>query len=299
MSTPVIGLWVGARVPPALHRLLEALTVDYELRDATSARRLDAAIWHDDPAEPPVNVPVAAWLSGPEGLTHPVAARAAALLTDREQLRDLDPRVVVLLDREPGVPWARPIGPFVRRRLRRGRELGPAPVAWGSDLGWSWAPELAAAGVAVDGEVTDATIACAAAVIAVGAAVVPALAWGSPTVTDPATAAALGVRHEEHVLVGDDGERRRAQAQRLIADDRLAARLGWAGRLFYERRCTQVDAVRRVATALRLGAGGELGVRGGLEARLAELGVPPDGRIRDRVATMTAGFPGRSLEGGQ
>ena len=297
MSAPVLGLFVGVPAPTALRQLLEELAIDHDLRDATTAGRLDAAIWHRDPQNPPENVPVAAWLDDPDALTHPVVSRAGALLTDQERLRDIDPRVVVLLEREPGVPTARPIGPFVRRRLRRGRDLGPAPVAWGSDLGWSWAPALGADGVPVDGETADAAIACAAAVIAAGAAVVPALAWGSPTVTDPASALSLGACRNEHVLVGDDGEQLRAHAQRLIEDDRLAARLGWAGRLLYERRCTQVDAVRRVLTALRLGATGDLGVRAGLESRLRELGTPPDARVRDRVATMTAGFPGGAQEG--
>ena len=297
MSASVIGLYVGAPAPMALRRLLEALAMDHELRDATTAGRPDAAIWHDDPVDPPEGVPVAAWMSGPQALSHPVLRRAGALLTDQERLRDVDPRVVVLLEREPGVPVARPVSPFVRRRLRRGRDLGSAPVGWGSELGWSWAPALGANGVEVDGEAAQASIACAAAVIAVGTAVVPALAWAAPTVTDPASAVALGARHEEQVLIGADGQARESQAQRLICDDRLAARLGWAGRLLYERRCTQVDAVRRVLSALALGSTTDLGVRGGLEARLGELGTPGDARVRDRVATMTAGFPGRSREG--
>jgi hypothetical protein len=293
----VIGLYVGAPPPAALRRLLEALAVDHDLRDATTAGSLDAAIWHDDPQGPPESVPVAAWLPGEQALTHPMVRRAEVLLTDQEGLRELDPRVIVVLDRESGAPEARPIGPFVRRRLRRGRDLGSAPVGWGSDLGWSWAPELGAPGVSVDGPAAEAAIACAAAVIAVGTAVVPALAWGSPTVTDPATAHWLGARHEEHLLVGDDGDQRRAQASRLIEDDRLAARLGWAGRLLYERRCTQVEAVRRLLTALALRSAGNLGVRGGLDSRLRELGTPPGARVRDRVASMTAGFPGRSDRG--
>ena len=295
MSAPVVGLYVGAPPPAALRRLLETLALGHDLRDATTAGRLDAAIWHDDPQGPPESVPVAAWLTNPEALTHPVVLRAAALLTDQEGLRELDPRVIVLPEREPGMPEARPIGPFVRHRLRRARGLGSAPVGWGSDLGWSWAPALGAPGVRVDGPAADAAIACAAAVIAVGTAVVPALAWSSPTVTDSATARSLDAHDEEHVLVGDDGDQRRAQARRLIEDDRLAARLGWAGRLLYERRCTQVEAVRRLLTALALGSGGNLGVRGGLDSRLRELGTPRGARIRDRVASMTAGFPGRSI----
>ena len=297
LSAPVLGLYVGAPPPAALRRLLEVLAADNDLRDATTAGRLDAAIWHDDPQGPPERVPVAAWLPDERALTHPVARRAEALLTDQEGLRELDPRVIVLLDREPGEPEARPLGPFVRRRLRRARDLGFAPVGWGSDLGWSWAPALGAQGVSVDGPARQAAIACAAAVIAVGTAAVPALAWGSPTVTDPATARSLGARDEQDVLVGDDGDQRRAQAGRLVEDDRLAARLGWAGRLLYERRCTQVDAVRRLMTALALGSTGYLGVRGGLDSRLRELGTPPDARVRDRIATMTAGFPGRSIGG--
>ena len=296
MSATVLGLYIGAPVPTALGRLLEALAVDFDLRDATTAGRLDAAIWHDDPVDPPASVPVAAWLTSADALAHPVVSRARALLTDQEKLRDLDPRVVVVLEREPGVPVARPMSPFLRRRLRRARDLGSAPVGWGSDLGWSWAPALSADGIRVEGETALASMACAAAVVAVGTALVPALAWGAPTVTDPASALALGARHEEHVLIGDDGDARQAQARRLISEDRLAARLGWAGRLLYERRCTQVDAVRRVRTALSLGGTGNLGVRGGLESRLGELGTPRDARVRDRVATMTAGFSGRSRE---
>ena len=296
MSAPILGLYVGAPPPPALRRLLETLALDYDLRDATTAGALDAAIWHHDPQQPPEPVPLAAWLPDAEALALPVARRARVLLTDQERLRDLDPRVIVLLEPEPGgLSDARPIGPFVRRRLRRARDLGSAPVGWGSELGWSWAPALGTEAVGVEGAAREAAIACAAAVVAVGAAVVPALAWGSPTVTDPATARSLGARHEEHVLIGADGDERRAQAQRLIEDDRLAARLGWAGRLLYERRCTQVEAVRRLLTALALGSGGNLGVRGGLDSRLRELGTPPAARVRDRVASMTAGFPGRPV----
>ena len=34
MSAPVIGLYIGVPVPPALRLLLEALAVEHELRDA-------------------------------------------------------------------------------------------------------------------------------------------------------------------------------------------------------------------------------------------------------------------------
>ena len=39
MSASVIGLYVGAPAPMALRRLLEALAMDHELRDATTAGR--------------------------------------------------------------------------------------------------------------------------------------------------------------------------------------------------------------------------------------------------------------------
>lgn len=302
MSPPVVGLLVGAAPPAALRGLLARLARSCDLRDAAQVAAPDAVVWHRDPLPPPAGVPAAVWVTDPADLASPAARAATVLLTDDDRLGD-DPRLVVLgagrgdagdAGDAAGAPAGSPVSPFVRRRLREARGLPATPVAWGSGLGWSWSPAPGAAGEPVADDDVDTAVAAAAVAVAVGPALPRALAWGTPTVTDPASARETGARDGEHVLVGDDGPARDAAVARVLADDRLASRLGWSGRLLVEQGSAGDAAVRRVRAALRLGGDHPSGARGGLSSALTELGTPPDAVLRSRLAGLVAGFPARA-----
>ena len=163
--------------------------------------------------------------------------------------------------------------PFVRARYRRGRGL---PDAFVVDLSGDTVP---------DG-LRGTAIAAASAAIAVGEeALIRCLSWATPTVTDAASADAIGAVHGEHVLVVERAEDRHAAARDLGADHRTASALGRAGRRLLETRFDRIAPARRVAAAL--------GLRGvtpehRVDSMLDELATPTGARIRARVRTAVA-----------
>src|SRR4029453_18578635 len=79
-----------------------------------------------------------------------------------------------------------------------------------------------------------------------------AMAWGAPTVSDPASARRGGAVAGTHVLVGADADERRRPATELAADQALASRLSWAGRRLVEWRHDAGRAAMRLVELLGL-----------------------------------------------
>jgi hypothetical protein len=160
--------------------------------------------------------------------------------------------------------------PFVRSRYRRGRGLPDDLVV---DL----------TSDAIPNRLRTTAIAAASAAIAIGEeALVHALSWGTPTVTDRASADAIGAHDGVHVVITDD---RHGAALALGRDHRKATALGRAGRRLLETRFDRVAPARRVAALL--------GLRGitpeqRVDAVLDELATPVGARIRARARTAVA-----------
>lgn len=156
------------------------------------------------------------------------------------------------------------ITPFVRARWRRRFGL-PADLV-------VEVAELAA-------DLRTTAMAVAAVVVAHDPdALLEALAWAAPCVTDAAGAEAVGAEPDVEVVVGD-----LAAARALAADDRRAAVLGRAGRRLAERRHDPVRAVAELRRQL-----GSTATPTPTQRRLDELWTPADARIRRRAAEAWA-----------
>lgn len=268
---PVLGLVVAAEPPAPLLGLLVEMHPWCEVRAAEPG--LAVAAWLVSSARAPAievaarsGRPWALWVDDADGLRRvdelgrpplvvtavPAVARSsgALLIPDERDAR---------ADRIGAIP------PFVRERLRRRSRL-PAILVADVDSG------------AVPEDLIPAALAVCSACIVTGERVVDALAWGAPTVTDPASAAAAGARHDHEVLVGGAAERA-GLAEALGRDPILAARLSRAGRRLAESRSLRRVAAQ-VAERLGLVRAGGAGPR--LEATLRLLAIPasplqPDG----------------------
>ncbi|NMH97407.1 hypothetical protein [Pseudonocardia acidicola] len=265
---------VDARLQAALRRL--ARVCDLAATTDETAPSWDAVVWHHG-AQPPPGVPLVVWVAALRPDREP--ARSAAALLAPEIIPD---ERCVVLGRYPEYPQARPVLPFTRRRIRLARRLaGPAcaGVVAGS---WRWD------GAEVPAGVEDAAAGLACSVIAtdpVGA--LRALAWAAPTVTDPATAAALGAVDGEQVRVAGDAQGRRAAAAQLAGDERTAAALSWAGRRLYERRWSAEGVIERLPRSR-----GPADAADGLARALDALHTPADSAVRSRARDAVAALRG-------
>ncbi|WP_111766352.1 hypothetical protein [Nakamurella deserti] len=277
MNAPrVVGLSVGGPRPAALDRLIYAIG-----RDAAVVNMgghpgpVDWMLVYRSPVAVPGHVP-AVWFVGDETdadqLRHPdVVLAAEQKLLDR--CATSAPKVLMgpaLVDHDDAKPYA----PYPRDRIRRARGL-PATVVG----------EVGADGLVWDGTVVDpkfraTVLVSASAVIADRSAVLESLAWGAPTVTDPATAAAVGAVPGEHLLIGSDVAQRRALAAGLALDMATAARLSWAGRRLFEEAFSVTHLIRRVERA----AVRPTGPADRIAAVLDDLGTPARAPIRGRAA---------------
>lgn len=232
-----------------------------------------------------VNGPLVLWAgvdehtpAAPAGLV----SEAAAVLVPPGAAAPEGARVAVAMA-SPGVDataW-RQVHPHVRARWRAAHGLRP-------DL-------VVTRGVRGERPLDQAawrTAACgAAAVVAIGPAVLEALAAGAPTVTDPATAAWLATAgpaaapdagaYVVRTLPGAV-----AEAHAVAADAERAARLSWAGRRLVERHFDLSATARTVLgafgvrAALGANAGGSpAGPAGTLRAGYDALGTPPFARV--------------------
>jgi hypothetical protein len=118
-----------------------------------------------------------------------------------------------------------------------------------------------------------------------------AMAWGSPLVTTPSTAAVLRLDNGVHALIADSGDARAVEAGQVARDMYLAARLSAEARRLFERR----NSVRFSAMdlLLQLGLVGTSDPRIRTQRRLDALGTPPDAASRRRALRSMAGLSGR------
>jgi hypothetical protein len=300
VSLPRLGLLVGVEPPEALRRVLREVAdrvrlVD-GLRPADDGPAPQTFLWYADPTRPPAGSVYAVWVSQAADLETDLASSAAVLLTDQPAVATLAGPAALLVpaDRPLAAP-ARPILPFVRRRLRHARGLPATVIARGDGLSWYWQvgdPNGGGTPDPLPPELADTAAATASAVVATGPALLTALAWGSPTVTDPGSAAQVGAVDGVHVVVVADPDRRHAAALDLAADDARSARIAWQGRQLVERRHDLHWTARELLRRLDLPQhpAGRLG--GVARDRLEELDTPPDSPARWRIESLVAALPG-------
>ena len=184
----------------------------------------------------------------------------------------------------------RPVPPFVRDRLRRERDIAAdAMLERHEGDGWSFGRPGAMKPLAND-LVETAMGAVAAVIVTEPGWLLRSLAWGAPTVTSAAAAAAVGAVASREVVVAETIRARMAAATALANDPLEAARLSWAG----YRRAERMDAVRAAMTLI-----GRLGLLPlepprpapplpSVELELKLLGTPGDAHVRTRLAEATA-----------
>lgn len=195
-----------------------------------------------------------------------------------------------------GAPGSRPVSPFVRGRLRALRGL-PAAVGVGAgDGSWSWDGVDGPVEAAGELHVPSHPAAVAPAVVATGAALPVALAWGAPTVTDAESAARAGAVPGRDVVVAGAG-RELPAARRLAARDVRCAALSFAGRRAYEAQLDPNRLVLDVLAALGLHVPSPRRPYSRLEHAVEELGAPARSPVRERVYRRASGSlpapPGR------
>jgi hypothetical protein len=280
VTPPFLGLLVSPGYPDGVPRLLERMV------------RWCRPVWadpeRDDPAAWLATAPTAAGLSAALASGAPVAvwvASASDLALAAGEVLTVGDDVALDVDvlappsgiDASAVP---PMPPFVRARWRARHGL----------------PErfIVRAGTVGDGHRQSAyALASVVIVEADPAALVEAMAWGAPCVTDSATAAAVGADIGVDVLVGDAGDLGDLAA--VLADDqRRAAAFGRSARRLVERTFDRTGAARRLAGRLGLVEWGEDDWRGRLTDDLAHLCTPPVARIRDRFDSAVAGVVGET-----
>jgi hypothetical protein len=228
----------------------------------------------------PSGMPVAVWVEHEEDLESLVAAEAVkAILTPVPAIAAAAGAKGVLvpttIDPQPG---ARPVAPAVRAHIRRARGLPARAIAVIDDgAGPSWC------GAPLAADAVDTALACAAVVVVHGNALVRAMAWGAPIVTDRATVAPLAVVPGRDVVVDDDSHR---AAEALLDDEPRAAALSWSARSCYETHFDRQRAVLDVCRRLEL-------LPTGLDrvpALLDELQTPSDAPAVSRAYARLAPF---------
>ncbi len=281
MARPHMATLLSGPVDPSLQAALDRLVRVFDLTAAADAAGpWDAVLWHHG-APPPPGIPTAVWTTEVDLAAEP-ARSAAALLAPASMT---DERCVVL-GPYPEYPGARPVLPFSRRRIRRARRLaGPAVAEFDSGRWWWDGVEVA------DGAGAAAAGLAAAVVATEPASVLHALAWAAPTVTDPATAEAIGAVADTHLIVADAPAARCLLATELAADDRRAAAVSWAGRRLYERRWSAEGVLERLR-GVSVDAVSADPV-GRLTDAIDELRAPPDATVRSRSLDATLILRGR------
>jgi hypothetical protein len=290
----LVGMALGAQPPEGLLALCRELGRRAAMVDAGDLPGRRGPLLHRvaDPTDA-AGEPLVAWVDGPADVDEHARALAgaslvlgddeAALAAARE--RGLVARLVPATEPHPG---AVPVAPFVRARVRAARGVpGPATLV---ERDGAW--HLAGRGPLPPAAVESALGLASAAVVDAPDAVLAALAWGCPTVTGSGTAAAVGavddrdcVVVEAHVLADADSAHATAARVGLGAG---AARLGWHGRLLYERR----HSLRRAAddVLLALGAAGRW-APSRVERELEQLDTHRGPLRWVRETTLLAGIP--------
>jgi hypothetical protein len=233
----------------------------------------------------PAGRPLALWVGSAEEVGSAAAGRAAAILSDDPATVQAAGERGVLAPAADAAAGRSVVSPFVRRRLRRARGLPEAAVLEQAGDGWRW-PGLAEP---LADDLVPTAMACASAVaVTEPARLLEAMAWGAPTVSDPASARRVGAVAGTHVLVGADADERRRLATELAADQALASRLSWAGRRLVEWRHDAGRAAMRLVELLGLRPTLPEGAFAPARLQLGLLGTPSDANITSRFAEATA-----------
>lgn len=301
-SRPIVGLLGSGDVPPGLRRTLLDWSRTVELAGVRTDPQDSGAdafvVW--GPYDGPVpDTAIAVWVDSAATLQSDAARRADVLMSDRVDLVEAAGDRGVLLGAWP-VGSAAPVSPWVRSRIRAARGLPSLLlVRVGADerLRYTDVPTAgtltSVPAVELPLDAVPSALACASAAVVTGADLLrSALAWGTPTVTDPGTAVEVGARDgAETVVVA--GRADQLEAARDLGDDlRRAARIGWAGRRLVERSDPAIgasDALRRLLPPRDTDA------RSTLDSLLDELGTPATAAIRTRAEKMVAGLPDRGV----
>jgi hypothetical protein len=159
----------------------------------------------------------------------------------------------------------RPIPPFVRARLRRAHAVPDRALASVGVVG----PQLLWCGEPTTDDLVNTALACAAVAVVRGPALVRALAWGTPCVTDSQTAASIGAQPDKEVLVASERNLLEA-ADTLAAEPPRLSSLSREGRALYERRFDAAGVARQLAARLSLQPSGA----DRIDALLYELQAP-------------------------
>ena len=285
---PTLGLLAASPLPTALTPLLVAVRRWCQVLVMTHDVHIevDAVLSWGPEADVRKDRPLALWADTQEDLDRPGFAAADVIVSDREVVVDAAGRRGLLAPGPEPAPAGVPIPPFVRRRLRSARGLPPNMVVEYGD--GTWYPANGA--VRPDRELSTTALACASAAIALGAAVLAAMAWATPCVTDEATAIQIGALPERDLLIGATADHRYQLGLELATNAVVAAKLSWAGRTLVEQRHSPQLAGARLVRRLGLSGATSLPNEQLLGAQLAELGTPADAVITERVAAATAGF---------
>lgn len=293
MRLPLLGVMVGMHAPAALGPLLVALSgecvpVACTVLEPFPVPAPAAYLWCGGSTPPPAGTPHAAWLHTSADLDRPETVAARVLLSDSPRLAGLAGDRGLLVPPRPAEPDARWVPPAVRRRLRAARGLPAAAVARHDGAGWHWPGSSGPLPV----ELVPTAVGCAAAAaVATADALATALAWGTPAVADPVSAAALDARDGVEVLVAAEAEQRWALADRLAGDEALAAGLSWAGWQLAGRWTGLGQCARRLLGALGLPPHPLSGRFGRLDEQLDLLGTPPHSLTRERARALVAPLP--------
>jgi hypothetical protein len=287
MTLPLLGLALDRRPPESLVPLLVALyrwcvpsTIEpgapepaAVMATVASARRV------------PAGRPLALWVGSAAEVGSAAAGRAAAILSDDPATVEAAGDRGVLAPAGDAAAGRSVVSPFVRRRLRWARGLPEAAVLEQADDGWRW-PGLADP---LADDLVPTAMACASAVaVTEPARLLEAMAWGAPSVADPASAGQVGAVAGTHLLVGADAGERRRLAAELAADQALASRLSWAGRRLVEWRHDAGRAAMRLVELLGLRPSLPEGAFASARLQLGLLGTPSDANIASRFAEATA-----------
>ena len=285
VTLPLLGLAVTREPADDLLPLLGRLSRWCRPRLPDPALGPAVAVLATDPlADVPDGVPLAVLVRREQDLEVGCAPLAVRILTrDEAVLARAGSRAawLPLVAQPPGV---RHLPPWVRARVRTARGLPEQPVLLLRDGALVWQPTPQEPGQPVADVLTGTAMATAAAAALTGAAAASALAWGTPLVTDAATAAELGAVDGRDVLVVDGSDEERALASsRLAGDDRLAAALSLSGRRLAERRHDLSRTAAELARALLPVASAARG-----QVALDELDTPAGARVRARYDEAVA-----------
>ena len=291
-ALPMLGLALTRRPPAAALPLLLAL---YEwclptTLDPAAGRPSALLATAEGLHLAPPDVPLALWAQ-PEDVAIPAFATAVVVISDDPAVVEAAGQRGLLAPTGHHLGNRRPMSPFVRDRLRKGRGLAPdAILEWQPD-GWLYGP--ADALLPISDEVAETALAAVAAVSVTNPQwLMKALAWGAPTVTSRAAADAVGLQAPRQTLVAATRKARTAAAVAIAADPVEASRLSWQG----YRRAESLDVGR---AALVLADRLELWPRTPpspappvptVELALRLLGTPADAHVRSRLAEASYAF---------